>query len=424
MSKGGSLKPSTPRMVQKRRSTKSNLTIDSNEQLLEAIKKGQPKLVKHLLWSNADPNARDGQKQSGLILACFIKDHDNRMNIIELLLQKGATPDLQDESGQTALIKAVILDDNTLTKHLLKHGADATLHDKEGNTSLFYASLNGNDKLVQYLVSEFQKHHRSVDERNMRGLTPLLAACQNNHLECARVLVIHGNANPMLRDLDHFMSPLDWIQSSSTTWYSKQDLEFLSPHIRKKNYYRQQRKLKGTKILSDYLLEGSMVQCDSPHMFMIKKDDCVSSQSTLSSTDSGFSELNFNNSNNKQAKSMFDLPKINPPLAATAKPIHGSHSIVKPVQPARHELPVIGSFTRPDLYRSMKFHRRNSTNFCRNSKACPNLLEPLVTSPSSSEKLKRLSSISELSGDEEYPDGLSKHHTIPPLKRKPTKPFI
>ena len=157
---------------------------------------------------------------------------------------------------------------------------------------------------------------------------------------------------------------------------------------------------------------------------MIKKDDCVSSQSTLSSTDSGFSELNFNNSNNKQAKSMFDLPKINPPLAATAKPIHGSHSIVKPVQPARHELPVIGSFTRPDLYRSMKFHRRNSTNFCRNSKACPNLLEPLVTSPSSSEKLKRLSSISELSGDEEYPDGLSKHHTIPPLKRKPTKPFI
>ena len=39
------------------------------------------------------------------------------MNIIELLLQKGATPDLQDESGQTALIKAVILDDNTLTKH-------------------------------------------------------------------------------------------------------------------------------------------------------------------------------------------------------------------------------------------------------------------------------------------------------------------
>ena len=424
MSKGGSLKPSTPRMVQKRRSTKSNLTIDSNEQLLEAIKKGQPKLVKHLLWSNADPNARDGQKQSGLILACFIKDHDNRMNIIELLLQKGATPDLQDESGQTALIKAVILDDNTLTKHLLKHGADATLHDKEGNTSLFYASLNGNDKLVQYLVSEFQKHHRSVDERNMRGLTPLLAACQNNHLECARVLVIHGNANPMLRDLDHFMSPLDWIQSSSTTWYSKQDLEFLSPHNRKKNYYRQQRKLKGTKILSDYLLEGSMVQCDSPNMFMIKKDDYVSSQSTLSSTDSGFSELNFNNSNNKQAKSMFDLPKINPPLAPTAKPIHGSHSIVKPVQPARHELPVIGSFTRPDLYRSMKFHRRNSTTFCRNSKACPNMLEPLVTSPSGSEKLKRLSSISELTSDDECPDGLSKHHTIPPLKRKPTKPFI
>ena len=422
MSKGAS-----PRMVQKKRNNKSCLTIDSNEQLLEAIRKGQAKLVKQLLWSNADPSARDEQKQSGLILACFIKDHDNRMNVIDLLLQKGAIVDLQDDSGQTALIKVVILDDITLTKRLLKHGADATLHDKEGNTSLFYASLNGNEKMVQYLVSEFQKHQKSVDERNMRGLTPLLVACQNNHLECARVLVIHGNANPMLRDLDHFMSPIDWIQSSSLTWYSKQDLEFLSPHMRKKNYYRQQRKLKGTKILSDYLTEGSMVQCDSPNMFMIKKEDCVSSQSALShsSTDSGFSELNFNNSNNKQPKSMFDLPKISSLPAVTAKPAHSSHhSIAKPVQTARHELPLIGSFKKPDLYRSMKFRKQLSTSLCRSSKAYPNLLEPLVTSPSGSEKLKRLNSISELTDEEDFPDRMTKHHIIPPLKRKPTKPFI
>lgn len=414
-------------MVQKRRTTKPNLTIDSNEQLLEAIRKGQSKLVKQLLWSNADPNTRDEQKQSGLILACFIKDHDNRMTIIDLLLQKGATLDLQDESGQTALIKVVILDDITLTKRLLKHGADATLHDKEGNTSLFYASLNGNEKIVQCLISEFQRHQKSVDERNMRGLTPLLVACQNNHLECARALVVHGNANPVLRDLDHFMSPLDWIQSTSTMWHSKQDLEFLSPRMRKKNYYRQQRKLKGTKILSDYLTEGSMVQCDSPNMFMIKKDDCVSSQSTLShsSTDSGFSELNFNNSNNKQPKSMFDLPKITaPPPVATVKPIHVSHGIVKPIHTSRHELPVIGSFAKPDLYHSVKLHKRFSTNLHRSTKPHSDLLEPLVTNPSGSEKLKRLNSITELTNEEDYPDGLTKHHTIPPLKRRPSKPFI
>lgn len=419
MSKGASVSPATPRMVHKKRSSKVCLTIDSNEQLLEAIKKGQPKLVKQLLWSNADPNARDQQKQSGLILACFIKDHDNRMTITDLLLQKGANVDLQDNSGQTALIKVVILDDIILTKRFLKHGADACMHDKEGNTSLYYASLNGNEKIVQCLVSEFQKHQKSVDERNMRGLTPLLAACQNNHLECARVLVMQGNANPMLRDLDHFMSPLDWIQSSSTTWHSKQDLEFLSPHMRKRNYYRQQRKLKGTKILSDYLTEGAMVQCESPNIFMIKKDDHVSSQSTLSpsSTDSGFSELNFNNSNNTQSRSMFDLPKISSIPAATGKPIHGS--IVKPVHTTRHELPVIGTFTKPDLYRSMKFSRQMSTNLCRSSKACPNLLEPLVTSPSRNEKLKRLNSITELTNEEDCQDGMTKQQTIPPIKRKP-----
>lgn len=424
MSKGVPWGSSTPRMVQKKRNTRACLTIDSNDQLLEAIRKGQPKLVKQLLWSNADPNARDDRRQSGLILACFVKDHDSRMTIIDLLLQKGATVDLQDESGQTALVKVVILDDIILTKHLLKHGADATLHDKEGNTSLLYASLNGNEKIVQCLISEFQKHQKSVDERNMRGLTPLLAACQNNHLECAQVLVLQGNANPMLRDLDHFMSPLDWMQSSSLTWHSREDLEFLSPHMRKKNYYRQQRKLKGTKILSDYLKEGSMVQCESPNMFMIKKD-CVSSNSTLShaSTDSGFSELNFNNSNNKQPKSMFDLPKIMSlqPMT-TIKPIHNGHSIVKQVHTARHELPVIGSFTKPDLYRSVKFQKRLGANL-RTSKACPNLLEPLVTSPSASDKLKRLNSISELI-EEDGPDMMTKHHTIPPLKRKPSKPFI
>ena len=417
MSRGTYKRPSTPRCgVQKRRSTKPSLTLDSNEHLLEAIRKGQPKLVKHLLWSNADPNARDDQKQTGLILACFIKDSENRMAIIDLLLQKGASLDFQDDSGQTALIKVVILDDIVLTKCLLKSGADATLRDKEGNTSLFYAALNGSNKMVQYLVTEFQKHHKSVDERNMRGLTPLLVACQNNHLECAKTLVLQGNANPMLRDLDNFMSPSDWIQSSS--WHSKEDLEFLSPHMRKKNYYRQQRKLKGTKILSDYLNEGAMVHCESPNIFTIKKDDGVASQSysTLShaSTDSGFSELNFNNSNNSQPKSMFDLPTIAPPTVT--KTIHGA----KPLRVPSHELQAIGTFAKPDLYRTM-FQKRLNHKIA--PKTHPSILEPL-TSSSSCEKVKRLNSINELDDIDTHPEAMNKHHTIPPLKRKSSKSLI
>ena len=122
---------------------------------------------------------------------------------------------------------------------------------------------------------------------------------------------------------------------------------------------------------------------------------------------------------------MFDLPKITAVPAVTVKPIHGGHSIVpKPVRAVRQELPVIGSFTKPDLYRSMKFHKRLGTNPYRSSKGCPSLLEPLVTSPKGNEKLKRLNSISELTSEEDHPDGMKKHHTIPPLKRKLTKPFI
>jgi len=417
MSRGTFKRPSTPRCgVQKRRSTKPSLTIDSNEQLLEAIRRGRPKLVKHLLLSNADPNARDDQKQTGLILACFIKDSENRMAIIDLLLQKGAALDLQDDSGQTALIKVVILDDVILTKCLLKNGADATLRDKEGNTSLFYAALNGSNRMVQYLVAEFQKHHKSVDERNMRGLTPLLVACQNNHLECAKTLVLQGNANPMLRDLDNFMSPSDWIQSCS--WHSKEDLEFLSPHMRKKNYYRQQRKLKGTKILSDYINEGAMVHCDSPNMFSIKKNDCIASHSysTLSpaSSDSGFSELNFNNSNNKQTKSMFDLPTIAPPTVT--KTIHGA----KPLRVPSHELPSIGTFKKPDLYQAMLQKR---LNYKMAPKAHPSILEPLDSS-GGGEKLKHLNSITELDDVDTHPEAMNKHHTIPPLKRKSSKSLI
>lgn len=55
--------------------------------------------------------------------------------LVELLLQRGAAIDAQDEGGQTALHFAASCGHKVVVAALLKHGADATLKDEDGLTA-------------------------------------------------------------------------------------------------------------------------------------------------------------------------------------------------------------------------------------------------------------------------------------------------
>ena len=326
--------------------------LDHNAQLLEAISQGKPRLVRRLLCSKSDPNYQGGTKMmTPLMLACEITDEDTREEIIALLLDNNTTMDLQNTSGQTALMKAVLINDITAIKKFLKHGADIMIEDADANTSLSYSAEMGCTECLRMLVKEGKRRKNfNIDHQNLQGLTPLLLAAREGHLEAVKVLV-EGGASLSMRDLEHFMNAQEWMKLSSC--FSALELEFLNPTSRKKNYYRQERMKRGIKTLADYLPTlNDNGGTDSPNVFTMHQPEASTFQ---------FPQLQnkATSSADPPMKSMFsfDAPvtskKQSSPLELT---ITGQ---------SRKTFPSVSS-VKTDLYKSSYLNRRKSI-LCKNS---------------------------------------------------------
>lgn len=317
--------------------------LDQNSQLMEAIAQAKPRVVRRLLDSRADPNYQGaGPKMlSPLMLACEIKEEEARESIFELLLNKGADINLQDASRQTLLMKAIINGLPSVSK-FLKLGADVRTEDIDGNIALSYAAEAGDAEWTHVLVREGKrKGGPHIDHQNLHGLTPLLLAAREGHLVAARVLV-EGGASLSKRDLDHFMTALDWMKL--TGCYPAQELEFLNPSSRKRDFYRRERMKKGIKTLADYLptVEESGAP-DSPNVFTMQQPEAASAFQ--------FPRLASHNviAEEPPTKSMFDFSIPKKPLIT-----HGSEMRRNSIS-----FPTVSS-VKTDLYKSSYLSRRKS----------------------------------------------------------------
>ena len=317
------------------------------------------------------------------MLACSVQNQDARKKILQMLMRKGANVNAQDNSGQTALMKAVIMNDIDTTVTLLEAHSDVSLEDSDGNNVLCHAARLGHEEILQRLVREFRRNKVSVDQKNMHGLTPLLLACQEGHLICARILVCEGGASPTIRDLDNFMNAEEWMKLSG--FFTTAELAFLSPSTQRKNYYRKERQKRGIKTLADFLpVEES---CSSPNVFSIRTD--VHNNSTTSS-------------------SMFDMP--------TASKRHKTpgYAMGKPVPMKPFSSPEIKlSAFKADLYHSPYLvQRKNFLSQNRRSQFYRRgSLEPISAEPL--EKLRHLEP--DFQGNSL--DEVARHTVLPPLKR-------
>jgi ankyrin repeat protein len=73
------------------------------------------------------------------------------MDLIKQLLAGGANPNIQDEVGQTALMKAVLQGNTEMTTLLLSKKNDLNLKDKKGQTALALAIENNQGEIVNIL---------------------------------------------------------------------------------------------------------------------------------------------------------------------------------------------------------------------------------------------------------------------------------
>ncbi|XP_072289035.1 ankyrin repeat domain-containing protein 34B-like [Eucyclogobius newberryi] len=125
--------------------------------LLRAVFLGRLRLARLLLEGGAYVNESDALGHTPLMVAITTphRDHQScpRHRMVRYLLDCGADPNIQDKSGQTCLVHAVLSGVEPQTVSLLMgSGADPALPDHLGSSALVYAVRSGKCELLRLLV--------------------------------------------------------------------------------------------------------------------------------------------------------------------------------------------------------------------------------------------------------------------------------
>lgn len=82
------------------------------------------------------------------------------MDLVKLLLEKGADIDAKDRLGRTALIHASMKGKTDIIELLIKSGADATIKDDFGNTASRYAAAKYSEDFKSMMMQYKKKSWR------------------------------------------------------------------------------------------------------------------------------------------------------------------------------------------------------------------------------------------------------------------------
>lgn len=185
-------------------------------------------MVDYLLKNyNANPNVGklDGKefshqkekKRPVLQLAVAMQWYD----VIDLLLQAGADPNMTDFQGQTALHIAALIRPPTaeslkIVDRLIKNRekkADVNAVDHMGRTVLYAATFNEAEDIVKRLL-ECQPHIEVDKKETERGIAPLHLAAWKNLKNITEMLIKQGKARVDVRDKNRD-TPLEYAASSN-----------------------------------------------------------------------------------------------------------------------------------------------------------------------------------------------------------------
>ncbi|XP_061219800.1 protein TANC1 isoform X6 [Neopsephotus bourkii] len=111
-----------------------------------------------------------------------------KLEVCELLLERGAVVTRANRRGIPPLFCAVRQGHWQIAKLLVEHGSDVNLSDKQGRTPLMVASCEGHLSTVEFLLSE----GATISSLDKEGLTALSWACLKGHREVVQYLVEKG----------------------------------------------------------------------------------------------------------------------------------------------------------------------------------------------------------------------------------------
>jgi ankyrin repeat protein len=123
--------------------------VDGSSALLQAAAGNWTDGVNVLLYYGADINFKTTKGQTPLMGAAYY----GAPSTAELLLLRGADPDLHDNiGGKTALIWAIVNGHSKVAQVIIDGGADPNAADDDGATPVMWAIVQGDEATVQALL--------------------------------------------------------------------------------------------------------------------------------------------------------------------------------------------------------------------------------------------------------------------------------
>ena len=159
------------------------MRVESMTILMIAAGQGDEETVKLLLENGADPNIKNDFKKTALSFAVI--DFEEHYQVVETLIAYGATPNVIDKHGVSALTRACGLGHLSTVKFLLKNGADPNIQQgKLRLTPLMNAAELGKLKVVKALL----EHGANPGLKDHKGKTAVDYASRGAHIDIVRLL--------------------------------------------------------------------------------------------------------------------------------------------------------------------------------------------------------------------------------------------
>lgn len=150
-----------------------------------AIAHGYGELTIILLKHGAEVNKVSGHFDTPLISTVRRYQH----SMLNLLLERGADADGQNQRGRTALMEAIQVDDPYSFIILLhKEGANPNISDRRTNTALHFASIYCQEGMAQELL----RKGAFIDAFSQDEGTPLMAASLRGNTRAVWLLLYYG----------------------------------------------------------------------------------------------------------------------------------------------------------------------------------------------------------------------------------------
>jgi ankyrin repeat protein len=180
------------------------MSYDGDLMLRKAIDRCDMQMIRTILDSGVDPNLQDDLGQNALMYAllryCNIQQ---KKAMVELLLEKGADVGMVNKAGEGVLFFAPNME---IIQLLINRGADPTIEDNNGSTALLSQISSFNHPDIQTLMDKVRLFltlglNPNIKDVKFADMTPLIYATIFEIERTVRDLLDYG-ADPNIADED------------------------------------------------------------------------------------------------------------------------------------------------------------------------------------------------------------------------------